>query len=77
MSAVSLPALGDVHHHEATFLSVLRTHGHDPHVERPLTILQERHLAHLFRLARKYFFQEDPQTGTVWLVNENPKAPTH
>jgi hypothetical protein len=77
MSAVSLLSLGDVHHHEAAFLSVLRNRGRNVHVERTLPLLQERHLALLFRRARKYFFKEDLETGTVSLVNENPKAPTH
>ena len=51
-----LLARGDVHHHDMAFLPVLRNCGPDVHVEQPRPFLQERHLAHLFRLARKYFF---------------------
>ena len=45
--------LGYVHHHEAAFLPVLRNRGRNLHVERTLSLLQERHLVHLFCLARK------------------------
>ena len=68
--------LSDVRHHHTTFLAALRNRGRELHVERPLAFLPERHLAHLFRLARKYFFQEGLEPGPIRLVDENPKTPT-
>ena len=47
------------------------------HDERLLTFFQERHLAHLFRLARKYFFQEGFEAGLVRRAHEKPKTPTY
>ena len=58
MSVVSPPARADVRHHEAAFLLVLRNRGRYVYVERPFSFIQERHLPHLFRLARKYFLQK-------------------
>ena len=77
MGILDLLALGDVHDHGAAFLPVLRDRSRNVHIERPFSFIKERHLAHLLRLARKYFFQEGFEAGPVRLAHESPKTPTY
>ena len=68
--------LSDVRHHHTTFPAALRNRGRELHIEQPLAFLPERHLAHLFCLARKYFFQEGLEPGPIRLDDETPETPT-
>jgi len=62
---LDLFALGDVRQHDAAFLPVLRNRGRDVHVERLFSVIKKRHLARLFTLAHKYFFQEGFEAGPI------------